>query len=209
MRWSSPSSTRIIAGRRSAAASPAGTRCRAPGALSIVDARRRSGARARACPARRRRWRASKASGGAPTPSSRTRDAQRARRRAVDADADARRPAHGGRRCCSISWKMRNTAIAGRLGQLDAGARRRMCQSQRELGRLRRTRCACHSSAAHRPWWSRMLGRRSVMMRPTLSTALSISRLMLLALAAHARRACPRRPRAARLLLAQALVRAS
>ncbi|MCY1533949.1 hypothetical protein D9M68_693030 [compost metagenome] len=38
--------------------------------------------------------------------------------------------------------------------------------------------CACHSSAAHRPWWSRMLGRRSVMMRPTLSTAFSIRRLM-------------------------------
>ena len=37
---------------------------------------------------------------------------------------------------------------------------------------------ACHSSAAHRPWWSRMLGRRSVMMRPRLSTAVSISRPM-------------------------------
>ena len=34
--------------------------------------------------------------------------------------------------------------------------------------------CTCQASVAHRPWWSRMDGRRSVMMRPTFSTASSI-----------------------------------
>jgi hypothetical protein len=50
-----------------------------------------------------------------------------------------------------------------------------------------------------------MLGRRSVMMRPTLSTALSIRRLMCWHLQ-RMHRACLRRLGFARLLLAQALV---
>ena len=53
--------------------------------------------------------------------------------------------------------------------------------------------CAYHSSAAHRPWWSRMLGRRSVMMRPRLSTAVSMVRPMLCSFAAQASSAGTRR----------------
>ena len=92
--------------------------------------------------------------------------------------------------------------------QLGAAAPTCMCQSSASSADCTNS-CACHSSAAHRPWWSRMLGRRSVMMRPTLSTARSISRLMFWHLQRMRSRMACGRVGLACLLLAQALVRAS
>ncbi len=153
---------------------------RAPAALRDGRAGRRSAPRVRACPSRRSCARRRSASGAAPTPSSRT---SRCSTGSGGASTSMRIRTSAGlrmarRRCCSISWKMRNTAIA----TPPSGSRARpavTCISQ--LGAAARRVCSELAAPAIRarptgPGGRGCSGRRSVMMRPTLSTAVSISR---------------------------------